>query len=524
MVRGFIAGVAVAVFAASVGIAGAIAPRVLRVGTYRGVRGDFASIQAAVNAARPGDWVLVAPGDYHERGSNDAKHPAGVYITTPGVHLRGLDRNHTVVDGTRANATTPCAKAAALQDLGPKDRSGQSLGRNGIWVSKADGVSIENLTVCNFLTDGNGHQGNQIWWNGGDSSGQIHLGAYRGAYLTASTSYTNGAANPAGEYGIFVSNARGPGLIAHTYASNMADSAYYVGACPDCNATIVDAHAEHSALGFSGTNAGGHLVIQGSRWDDNKSGMAPNVLNNDDAPSPQDGACPGTSTQIGPGLSTGPARHCTIIDDNVVDHNNDPNVPGSGIAGSAPVGTGIELSGTENILVRGNSVHDNGAWGIVVHDYPDTETPPPVAHCQGGVGVGAAPACLFQAYGNEVASNRLAHNGFFGNLTNGDLADDTSPHAPGNCFHDNVDVQGLRVWPPTLVTPLFSTCGIPNGGDLTILTVELLCDSGVFGTCPKLPGVSYPSSTGVTLLPIPFAEPTMPNPCAGVPPNPWCTG
>ena len=40
--------------------------KVLRVGTYKGVRGQFKSIQAAVDAAKPGDWILVGPGDYKE--------------------------------------------------------------------------------------------------------------------------------------------------------------------------------------------------------------------------------------------------------------------------------------------------------------------------------------------------------------------------------------------------------------------------------------------------------------------------
>jgi len=40
--------------------------KVLLVGTYKGHAGQYTSIQAAVNAAKPGDWVLVAPGDYHE--------------------------------------------------------------------------------------------------------------------------------------------------------------------------------------------------------------------------------------------------------------------------------------------------------------------------------------------------------------------------------------------------------------------------------------------------------------------------
>jgi hypothetical protein len=34
---------------------------VLLVGTYQGKAGQYSSIQAAVDAAQPGDWILVAP-------------------------------------------------------------------------------------------------------------------------------------------------------------------------------------------------------------------------------------------------------------------------------------------------------------------------------------------------------------------------------------------------------------------------------------------------------------------------------
>src|SRR5215475_8044971 len=99
----------------------------------------FTTIQDAVNAAAPGDWVLIDVGVY----------PEAVYITTPKLHIRGMDRNGVIVDG-------------------------QHQVGNGIEVWKADGVWIENLTVRNFdRATLDGEDGNEIWWNGGDGSGQI---------------------------------------------------------------------------------------------------------------------------------------------------------------------------------------------------------------------------------------------------------------------------------------------------------------------------------------------------------------
>jgi pectin methylesterase-like acyl-CoA thioesterase len=77
---------------------------VLLVGTWHGHTGQFRSIQAAVNAARPGDWILVVPGDYHESPTA----AVGVRITTPNLHLVGLDRNTVVVDGDRPGAPSAC--------------------------------------------------------------------------------------------------------------------------------------------------------------------------------------------------------------------------------------------------------------------------------------------------------------------------------------------------------------------------------------------------------------------------------
>ena len=62
---------------------------VLRVGTWKGRPGAYTSIQDAVDAAQPGDWILIAPGDYHEQADHGASGPA----TEPGA---GVDRKSVV--------------------------------------------------------------------------------------------------------------------------------------------------------------------------------------------------------------------------------------------------------------------------------------------------------------------------------------------------------------------------------------------------------------------------------------------
>src|SRR4051794_10005883 len=371
--------------------------RVLRVGTYHGQRGPYTTIQAAVDAAHSGDWVLVGPGDYHEgadrrahRGPQPAEAPSGVVIATPHLHLRGLSRNRVIVDGTQPGANA-CSSRKASQDFGP-----HRLGRNGILVWKTSHVSIENLTVCNFLS-GKGETGNEVWFNGGDGTGKIGMGAFDGAYLNATSTYY-GSDKIAAGYGIFTSNSRGPGALRHTYMSNMSDGALYIGACRQvCNQSVDDAHAQYSALGYSGTNAGGKLLVENSEFDHNKDGFDTNSQNNDDAPSPQDGACPGTT------------RSCWTFVHNYVHDNNNPDVPGRGVAGSSPVGAGLTITGGRNDTVMDNRFEDNGGWGVLFVPFPDTDKPPKIAHCQGGVHM-AGLGCLYDAWGNALTGNTFRHN------------------------------------------------------------------------------------------------------------------
>jgi hypothetical protein len=509
---------------------------VLRVGSFQGIPGQYSSIQAAVDAAQPGDWVLIGPGDYHETGNRappgavgDDTAGAAVLVTTPGIHIRGMDRNGVVLDGTKPGAS-PCSSASADQDPGPLGPGGAPTGRNGLIVFKASGVSVENLTACNFLS-GADTPGDEIWFNGGGSSGTQQIGSWRGAFLSATSSFFAGDNQPFTQYGIFASNTFGPGLFTQVYANNMGDAAFYIGACPDCNTILDNAHGQNSAEGYSGTNSGGHLIVQNSEFDHNRTGFSTNSQNNDDQPSPQSGRCPGNET--GP---TG-TQSCWLFTHNSVHDNNNPNVPTApGIVSNTLVGTGVQISGGRFDTVDDNDIHDNGAWGVLLVPEVDTATPPPIAHCHGGIGLKALSFCYFNNFGNEIENNTLSHNGFFGNPANVDLAEISNLAYPGNCFHGNVAPSGTTVGttlfegrPRVTSVPLFiqsfprGICGIPSrgAGIISILGLQTACNSEFLGNCPETAVSNYPRRTAVQMMALP-PQSSMSDPCLGVPQNPWC--
>ena len=506
--------------ATSPGIAGAgtTTPKVLLVGTYHGHKGQYTTVQKAVDAASPGDWILVAPGDYHEGAhekgptTNQASRGdfGGLLINTPNIHLRGMDRSTTVIDGTKAGSPE-CSATKQNQNFGAN-----KAGRNGIVVYKADNVSIQNLTVCNFLA-GKGSSGNAIWWNGGADSGKIGLKGYSGSYLTATSTYFGGESTAA-TYGIFSSNAT-TGTWNEIYASNFNDSGMYIGACQrSCTATVDNAWMEYNALGYSGTNSGGRLVVENSQFDQNEDGFDTNTQISGDPPAPQTGRC--KNTKMSPITHT---DSCWVFMHNNVHNNNNPTVPAAGNASGGPTGTGMTVSGGHYDTVMDNTFATNGAWGTLFVPYPTSGTPTLGQKCTKVTGKETKTlglGCVFDPGGNALVNNTYSHNGFFGNPSNGDYGQIVLySGGPMNCYGGNTAPDGSA--PANLQTtqPL-ATCGQPMkaANDGGTLLGQTLCDTG-FGSCPA--GASYPKRAKVVMHPLPQLS-TMPNPCKGVPPNAWC--
>ncbi|MGB2938766.1 MAG: hypothetical protein WBD38_00495 [Candidatus Dormiibacterota bacterium] len=560
-------------------------PNVLLVGPAGTPGAQYDSIQAAVNAAQPADWVLVAPGVYHEKGYSPTSNPNGkpppaeVFITTPNLHLRGMNRDTVIVDGTNLSAsqaagTLPagspaCSGDAALQDPGVHQNGGGTQTREGILVFKTSGTSIENLTSCNSLS-------NEIWWNNGDGSGiQTPMSAFAD-YISATSTFYKDSNTRSAQYGIFTSDVEGPVLIDHSYANNMTDSSYYVGACRNCNTILERPHAENSALGLSSTNAGGNLIVENGEWDLNRTGLVSNAQNNDDWPSPELGQCVPPSV---PPTGAGP-NSCYVIRHNKIHDNNNPNTPGSGLTSVSAVGTGVELAATQHISVVENQIYNQGAWGVVTHDFPDPETGTGTSECGGGVYNSTTGICIWFSRGNWTANNHFQNNGGFNNPSNGDVANqatgaldasacprgnDTSgnngsPCAPSalnadpNCFSGDQNPGGLKADPPTLES---LPCATLNSD--TTNTVQLLCATGALSLFAQGTGLNPPSCTvpnvanypvhsatadtcaapalptpagvdptvAVCFLPLSYTvsaavSPPMPDPCAGVPVNAYC--
>jgi hypothetical protein len=136
--------------------------------------------------------------------------------------------------------------------------------------------------------------------------------------------------------------------------------------------------------------------------------------------------------------------------------------------------------------------------------------------------------CNYDDWGNFLIGNSYTHDGFFNNPTNGDFAETTttSDH-PANCYQGNTATGGTLSTSPATLVQTNGTCGqtqlVPDLNPQ--FTAEVLCDSMFEGpSTPCPPNANYPRGGGKVIMhPLPTSQlQSMPNPCAGVPSDPWC--
>jgi parallel beta helix pectate lyase-like protein len=365
------------------------------------VPADYPTIQAAVNAAKPGSLVLVAPGVYRE----------AVTVSNPRIAIRGERRGTTILDGGFTR-------------------------ENGFKVV-ADGVAIENMTARNFTKNG-------FFWTG--------VKGYRGSYLTALRN---------GDYGIYAFDAVN-GQFDHDYGAGSPDAGFYIGQCYPCNAVITDSMAEWNGIGYSGTNAGGNLLIVNSVWRYNRVGIVPNSETGEANP---------------------PERETTIVG-NTVYGNNNAKSAAIEIAQTA-IGNGILIAGGIDNSVERNLVYDHDIAGIGVIPLPEKVLSPDDPKARN-----------FDARRNKVRDNMVRESRLADLLLVTTL--DDAKDAGGNCFSGNQ----FRTSSPANLEELVP-CGSPA-------TPAFTADIGRFATAftaDKPKGADYK----VVRLPAPPALEDMPN-------------
>jgi hypothetical protein len=376
---------------------------------------QIVDLNEALEVARAGDVILLAPGKYE----GDLSIPTDV----SGVTIRGADRNRVVFEG-------------------------DDLSEEGIEIY-GDNVTIENLTVHGF-------RGNGVYWESVDGFAARYVTVYN-----------------VGLYGIYALDSRN-GVFEHSFVSGAADAAYYIGQCDPCNVTISDVIAHLSAVGYSGTNASGKMIVRDSRWIRNGTGIMPNSYTQEKYP-PQ-----GSMRIMG----------------NVVRGSGTVPTPANGPL-TGYVGIGIAIAGGVDNVILHNEVTGSDRYGIALYPTIQRQDPP------------------FSPEGNVVRANVVRASGV------ADLAVSTGS-GPGNCFVGNA-------WSTSLPRDIERTysCGSSAssrpegsprvGGDLAISVPDALArlgDRPSYATMPvppdqpnmprswNVPAVEYRPSAGP--VPTPF--------------------
>ena len=204
-------------------------------------RCDFRSIQAAVNAAKPGDRISVRRGVYREA-----------------VRISGRSKRYLRIVGD------PRKPGRVRLD-------GRNSKQNAFFVNGADEVTINGFSARDYRANG--------------------------FFVVNSVGYTltNLVARHTGVYGIYAFNSKG-GEMSRSEASEVSDAGFYIGQTPQqsnpIRSMVRDVESHTNPIGFSATNMR-YVTIMRSRFYNNGMGIVPNALESEKFPPAEDNVITG---------------------------------------------------------------------------------------------------------------------------------------------------------------------------------------------------------------------------------------